>query len=103
MTQDSSKTSSAAEKYNIKSGTMADEEEYPALAKFKVPIYNAQATNMLLNDLLRLKSTNNNKSSRSGEKIVVQNPLNPTQHNLYFMVPSGKSESSHYMFGNTLK
>ena len=49
---------------------MTGKEEYPALAKFKVPIDNAQTTNMLLNEILRLKIANDNETRYSSKKSI---------------------------------
>ena len=87
-------------KYNTNPGNIVDAEQYPTLAKFKIP-NNKQTTNMLLIELIRMKCTNMEKKSKS-RKLIVNNPLNPSQQNLYMMVPSGRSETSHRLFGKSL-
>ena len=87
-------------KYDANSGNIVDAEQYPTLAKFKIP-NNEQTTNMLLIELIRMKCTNVDEKSKS-RKLIVNNPLNPSQQNLYMMVPSGRSETSHRLFGKSL-
>ena len=81
------------------SGNIVNVEQYPTLAKFKIP-NNKQTTNMLLNEF-QMKCTNADKKSKS-RKLIVNNPLNPSQQNLYMMVPSGRSKTSHNFFGKSL-
>ena len=55
---------------------MEYKEEYPALEKFKVPIDNAQKTNMLLNKILRLKSDKEQAKICSKKSIESQSTNN---------------------------
>ena len=48
-----------------------------------------------------MKCTNADKKSKS-HKLIVNNPLNPSQQKFYMMVPSGRSEPSHKLFGKSL-
>ena len=52
---------------------------------------------MLLNELIQMKCTNADEKAKS-QKLIVNNPLNPLQQNLYMMF--GRSKTSHKPFEN---
>ena len=83
--------------WNIKSGELANKENYPVLNEFKIPVSNDQTINQLLCKLIKLKSEKSNGITNFN--ITEKNSTD----SMYLQIPIGTGRDGATAVGNVAK